>query len=209
MPRITHLQINRGMVAIDLDGVFWLRIAQKYFQRCPLSLNDALDPDEYLMRVAALQAPDCYEAALTLLDRADHASADLCARLMRKGFVRPVAEATVERLNASGLIDDERYALRLAQAQLNRNAGAFAVRRKLMAKRLSADAVESAMAGFDVQQQQAACLGMAQKLWKKYAALPPREGRTKLAQALARRGFSWDAVHSAMDTLCPDWEDPC
>lgn len=209
MSRVTNLQTNRGMVSIDLDGVFWLRIAQKYFQRCPLSLNDAPDPDEYLTRIAAQQASDCYEAALTLLDRADRAGADLCERLLRKGYVRPAAEATVERLKRSGLIDDQRYALRLAQAQLSHNAGAFAVRRKLMAKRLSPEAVESAMADFDAQQQQDACLCTAQKLWKKYAALPPREGRAKLAQALARRGFSWDAVRSAADAVCDDWEDPC
>ena len=41
----------------------------------------------------------------------------------------------------------------------------------------------------------------ARRLWRKYEDLPEREAKAKLSQALARRGFGWDAIESALDEL--------
>ena len=49
----------------------------------------------------------------------------------------------------------------------------------------------------------------ARGLLRRYAGLPAREGRAKLSQALARRGFSWDAVRAAVDAVweADDWDE--
>lgn len=208
MAIVSDLRENRGLVEISLDGVLWLKLRKKHFALNPLEAGEAVDPEVYLDRTAAIQAADCYEAALTMLDQAAQTSGDLRLKLMRKGYVEPAAQAVVERLIDNGLIDDARYAERVAQGQLNKAVGAYAVRRKLMAKRLPEEAIEAAMEGFDGEQQAQACREAAQKLWRKYAALPRREGRAKLSQALARRGFSWDAISSVVDELISEtWED--
>ena len=197
----------RGLMEISLDGVLWLRVRKKHFALRPLEQGQAVDTQAYLDAMAALQAADCYEAALTMLDQAAQTGGDLCAKLVRKGYVPPVAEATVERLRENRLIDDARYAQRMAQAQLGKAVGAYAVRRKLRAKRLSEEDIDAAMEDFDDAQQAAACREAAEKLWRTYDALPPREGRAKLSQALARRGFGWDAIRSAVETLSGDSDD--
>lgn len=208
MAIVSDLRENRGLVEISLDGVLWLKLRKKHFALNPLEAGEAVDPEQYLDRAAAIQAADCYEAALTMLDQAAQTSGDLRLKLMRKGYVEPAARAVVERLIDNGLIDDARYAERVAQGQLNKAVGAYAVRRKLMAKRLPEEAIEAAMEGFDGEQQAQACREAAQKLWRKYAVLPRREGRAKLSQALARRGFSWDAISSVVDELISEtWED--
>ena len=61
--------------------------------------------------------------------------------------------------------------------------------------------IEEALSAFDEEQQRAACLEVAQSLFRRYAELPRREGRAKLSQALARRGFGWDAIESTVDQL--------
>lgn len=209
MAIVTGMQEVKGIVSISLDGVFWLKLRRKHFARMPLKADEIVDPEAYIDRMAAIQAADCYEAALTMLDQAAQTSADLCTKLMRKGYVQPAAEATVARLVENRLVDDQRYAQRVAQAQLNRAVGAYAVRRKLMAKRLPEEAIEEAMADFDSEQQDAACRAAAEKLWRKYGALPAREGRAKLSQALARRGFPWDAIRSAVDEIISgcEWDE--
>ena len=207
MAIVSDLRENRGLMEISLDGTLWLRIRKKHFALLPLKNGEAVDPEEYENRIAALQASDCYEAALTMLDQAAQTSGNLRSKLVFKGFVSPAADAAVERLIGNGLVDDGRYAERVAQAQLSKPVGAYAVRRKLRAKRLPEDAIDAAMESFDDEQQQKACSEAAAKLWRKYAILPPREGRAKLSQALARRGFSWDAISSAMDTLSFDTDD--
>ena len=201
---VSDLRESRGLMEISLDGVLWLRLRKKHFALNPLEAGEAVDPEEYLNRTASIQASDCYEAALTALDQAAQTSGDLRRKLMRKGYVEPAAQAVVDRLVENGLIDDARYAERVAQGQLNKAVGAYAVRRKLMAKRLPEEAIEAAMEDFDSEQQAHACQEAARKLWRKYVALPRREGRAKLSQALARRGFSWDAISRAVDGLVSD-----
>jgi len=129
-------------------------------------------------------------------------------KLLRKGYVQPAADAVVERLTGNGLIDDNRYAQRIAQGQVSKPVGAYAVRRKLRAKRLPEEAIDAAMEEFDGEQQTQACRSAAEKLWRKYESLPAREGKAKLSQALARRGFSWDSIHSALVEICcvDDWD---
>lgn len=211
MAVVTEIRDFKTEIHISLDGVTWLKLRKKHYARLPLEVGESVDPDQYLDRMAALQAADCYEAALTLLDQAAQTRNDLCKKLVRRGYVLPAAEATVERLCENRLIDDRRYAERIVQNQLERGAGAYAVRRKLRARLLSEEDVEAAMEGFSDEQQLAACLESAAKLWHKYAALPPREGRAKLSQALARRGFGWEAVRGAVDALCDgsDFDGDC
>lgn len=206
MAIVSEIHENKAMVCIYLDGMRWLNIRAKHFSLLPLRCGDGIDPEQYMDRMAALQAADCYEAALSMLDQAAQTSGDLRLKLQRKGFVPPAAEASVERLLQNGLVDDARYAQRVAQGQLGKAVGAYAVRRKLMAKRLPEEAIEAAMADFSSEQQESACREAAEKLWRKYAALPPREGRAKLSQALARRGFSWDAIRAAVDALASESE---
>ena len=204
MAIVTEIREFKGVITLSLDGVAWLKLRKKHFGKLPLEVGQELDPEEYVDRMAAVQSADCYEAALTMLDQAAQTSGDLCRKLVRKGYVAPAAEATVARLTENRLIDDRRYAERIAQSQMGRGAGAYAVRRKLRAKLLSEEDVVAAMEGFDGEQQAAACHDAAIKLWRKYESLPPREGRAKLSQALARRGFGWDAIRSAVDSLADD-----
>ena len=206
MAIVSNIQENRGLVRISLDGMEWLKLCKKHFNLLPLHVGDAVDPEKYIDRMAALQAADCYEAALTMLDQAAQTSGNLRAKLMRRGFVSPAADASVDRLMENGLVDDTRYAQRVAQAQLGKAVGAYAVRRKLQSRRLPEDAIDAVMEDFDSEQQAQACRQAAEKLWRKYAGLPPREGRAKLSQALARRGFGWEAIHSAVEALSSENE---
>lgn len=207
MAMVSGLREFRGRVEISLDGVVWLKLPEAHFAKCPLTEGEAVDPEAYVDSLAAIQAADCYEAALTMLDRAACTGGDLRSKLVRAGYVAPVAEAIVERLRENGLIDDRRYAERVAQTQKNKPVGAYALRRKLRAKRLSEDDIDAALAPFDEDQQRNACRAAAEGLWHKYAGLPAREARGKLSQALARRGFGWDAIQSAVEAFISDLAD--
>ena len=207
MSIVTETREFRGQMILSLDGVTWLRVLKKHFAKLPLEIGQEVEPEQYIDQLAALQYKDCYEAALTMLDRSVRTRSEIAQALVRKGFVSPVAQAVVERLSEIGLLDDMRYAQRLAEIQSAKPVGAYAMRRKLQAKRFDAEAIDAAMEQFDEAQQAQACRLAAAKLWRKYAQLPSREGRAKLSQALARRGFGWDAIASAVDEIVSDAGD--
>ena len=201
MAIVTGIQERRGIVEIDLDGAPFVRVRRQHFEKFPLEAGQALDPEAYLGRVAAAQFPDAWEAALTSLDSAARTARDIGMSLRRRGYVPPVAEAVVAKLMESGLVDDARYAERLAETQSRKPVGVYAFKRKLRARGISDEDAEDALAAFDDAQQRAACLAAAEKLFRKYAELPPREGKAKLSQALGRRGFGWEVIEGVVDQL--------
>ena len=204
MAHVSNIREMRGLIEISLDGVTWLRVRKKHFAMRPLNIGEDIDPEAYLVSLAAVQAADCYEAALCILDRAAQTGGNLREKLVFKGYVRPAAEAAVERLTENHLIDDMRFAQRIAQSSALKPVGAYAVQRKLRAKRLPQEAIEEAMQCFDSAQQAEACRAAAESLCRKYAALPPREARAKLSQALARRGFGWESISGAVEAVLSD-----
>ena len=201
MAVITGIETLRGRVVVSIDGLEYARVAKAHYEKCPLHEGDDIDPEAWIDRIASAQFADAYEAALTSLDYAARSAKEIASTLRRKGFVEPAVEATVSRLRENGLINDAAFARRLAENQRQKPVGVYALKRKLRSKGISEDDAEAALDTFDDDQQREACLTAARGLWRKYADLPRREGRAKLSQALARRGFGWDAIESAVDAL--------
>ena len=201
MSTVTELKPVQGCMRVAFDDAPSLRIRKCHFAKLPLEEGDEIDPEEYVNRVASIQFADAYESALTSLDASARTASEIDRSLRMKGFVAPVAEAVVERLKENGLIDDQRLAARLAETQLTKPVGLYAMKRKLRAKGVSDEDAAEALESFDDDQQSAAAIQAARKLLRRYENLPARECRGKLSQALARRGFSWDAVSAAVDAV--------
>lgn len=201
MPVVSDVREYRGQVEIALDGVTAARVRRAHYDKCPVEIGSELDLDAYLDRIAAVQFADGYEAALTSLDFCARSAKEIANALRRKGYVEPCVNAVVERLRENGLIDDACYARRMAEVQSNKPVGLYAFKRRLRAKGISDEDAEEALTAFDDAQQQEAAKAAAERLYRKYQGLPEREARAKLSQALARRGFGWDAIESALDDL--------
>ena len=207
MATVTGIEVNRGRVEIALDGTVALRIPKAHFGACPLREGDEIDPEAYVEKLAPIQFADAYESALTSLDRSARTAKQIADGLRRKGYVQGAVDAVIQRLRENRLIDDALYAQRMAESQTRRSVGLYAFKRKLRAKGISDDDAEEALQAFNDEQQQTACLEAARTLHRKYAALPSREARGKLSQALARRGFGWDAIQSAVEQIIDEFED--
>ena len=199
MAYVTDIRLLRGVVGIYGDGSLLLRVAKKHFDKIKLSVGDDFDIEEYTDRIAALQSADAYEFALTCLDFSQRSTSELVKKLISRGYVRPAAEAAVQRLTEAGIVDDSRYAKRITETASRKNVGIYAMKRKLMAKGFSEEDTENALETLDDEQQRAAAMTTADKYRSKYSSLPPREARMKLSQALARRGFSWDVISHVLD----------
>lgn len=201
MATVTEVREFRGIVALSLDGACAVRIRKKHFDMRPLQVGDEVEMEAYLDSVAAVQMHDAYEAALCCLDRSARTEAEIVRALEQRGYVRPCVQAVAARLVENRLLDDKRYAQRMAERHASRPVGAYAIQRKLRAKGISEENAEAAMQIFDERQQREAAREAANGLIRKYRNLPKREARGKLSQALARRGFGWDAIQEVVDAL--------
>lgn len=208
MAIVTQVREFRGVAHVEFDDAPPVKVRARHFRAFALAEGDQVDPEEYLSRVAAAQASDAYEAALSSLDLCARTRRELERSLLARGYVPQAVQAVLDRLEQSALIDDRRYAQRAAEVGANRGVGVYALRRKLRARGVSDEDAEDAVRMLDDAQQAQAAKKAAEGLMRRYAALPAREGRAKLSQALARRGFSWDAVREAVDAAFEEdeWE---
>lgn len=198
---VSGIEENRGRVTIYVDGVAFLKLKKKEFDEQPVHPGDDLDEAEYTDRLCARQFKPGYEAALNLLTARDMTAHDLKAALRRRGFLEPVADSVCQRLIENRLISDERYARRYVELRQDSAVGRYALKRKLRAKGIEESVVENALEDVDDESQLAAARELAQKLARKYEGTEPYARKSKLSQALARRGFSWDIVREAVELL--------
>ena len=148
MAIVSDIRETRGIVEIVADGATVARVRRAHFSKCPVENGGEIDVEDYLGRVASVQFADAYEAALSSLDYCARSARELGNALRRKGYVQPAIEAVVARLTESGLIDDARYAQRMAETQVNKPVGLYALKRKLRAKGI-VDAVDGEWIYFD------------------------------------------------------------
>lgn len=201
MDCIDEIRVRGGLATICAGSSELITVRAKDLKAHPVREGDELDAEEYAARVAPGQLADAYEAALCMLDRSDKTAFQVDTALKKKGFVPVVRESVVERLRGNRLIDDARFARRMADAGRRAGTGIFALKQKMRAKGISEDVAEEALSAIGEEGQLASAAALIQKLAPRYAHQPQRQARAKLSQALARRGFSWDVISSALESL--------
>lgn len=207
MPLFLEKEEKRGVVTVMFDDRERLVIRKKDFEKYPLQKDEEVDVEEYMNAVAGFQAPEAYEAALSLLDYSARTENEMKKKLRMKGYIEMVIESVIERLKDARLIDDRQLAERIAENASERGIGAYALKRKLKTRGVSEDDVEYASSLMDEEKEKEGALRECQRLYKKYASLPVREAKAKLSAALSRRGYSWDAVSEAIESVMNDTDD--
>lgn len=207
MTQVTSIRKCFGRFSLEFDDGSTLFVRGRDIKKLNICLGMNSDADDLIKRLRPLQLDDAYEDALTILDYSMKTSRQMRDKLRLKGYIDDVIDAVVQRLEASGLLNDEDVARRLMESMAASGKGKLAIRQKLFQKGISEDLGREILEEVSGEDQDAACLNTARKLFRKYAALEPREQKQKLSRALASRGFGWDSVSYAIEKLIRESED--
>ena len=199
--RISFIEAQRFAIRVCFDDGSSLILRKKDVEKLKLSAGQEWDREVLVQKLSALQFTDAYEAALDILDRSARSREEIRKKLLFKGYMPQVADAVCERLTEARLLDDSYIARRVTAAMSASGKGKYAVLQKLKARGIAKEDSLEALGAITDEDQQASALQQAEKLLKKYAALPERERKSKMSQALARRGFSWDSIEYALERL--------
>ncbi len=140
--------------------------------------------------------------ALSLLERRDYGSEELCAKLVEKGAEPDEARAAVRYMVRVGFIDDERYAAMVVRHYAAKGYGVGRVREELRRRKLDRELWDAALAELPEPDETVDALLRA-KLRGKAA---DRDTIRKAGAALVRRGFTWEAVKAATDRYLAEME---
>ena len=187
---------RRSLYLLVLDGLEGPTVDVRTFDESPYGVDSVLTEEALEELLARSQYNRARDRALYLLGLRDYACRELEQKLAQEASPE-VAAAVVERLRDVGLLDDERYAARLADS-LSR-AKQYPRRRveqELRRRGVEAEVAREAANELDQEDFQQA-LALLQK--KYYNKMQDEESRRKTAAALMRRGFSYTAVRQAME----------
>ena len=149
-----------------------------------------------------MTAEETRKKALSLLERRDYGSEELCAKLVEKGAEPDEARAAVRYMVRVGFIDDERYAAIVVRHYAAKGYGVGRVREELRRRKLDRELWDAALAELPEPDETVDALLRA-KLRGKAA---DRDTIRKAGAALVRRGFTWDAVKAATDRYMAEME---
>lgn len=197
MKKITAIEAqkkNSNRVNVYLDGEFafgleritaaWLRVGQELDEK----------------KIERLQAEDARERALRqallFLGYRARSESEIRRNLRKHEFAEAVIEETLERLRRDGLANDEQFARAWVE-----NRSVFRPRsRRLMALELRRKGLDDAAAksALEAVDDEALACEAARKRAARLKGLEWSEFRIKLSGFLARRGFSYSVIASAV-----------
>ena len=149
-----------------------------------------------------MTAEETRKKALSLLERRDYGSEELCAKLVEKGAEPDEARAAVRYMVRVGFIDDERYAAMVVRHYAAKGYGVGRVREELRRRKLDRELWDAALAELPEPDETVDAL-LSAKLRGKAA---DRDTIRKAGAALVRRGFTWEAVKAATDRYLAEME---
>lgn len=132
-----------------------------------------------------------HAAALRLLAARERSAIELRRRLAAKGYDRETVIAALDRLQASGLQDDERFAASFADAAVARRMAPGLIQRKLRGRGVTAELAARASVA-DPAEEESRARAAAAKRAAALGSLPADKARRRLADFLVRRGYPAD-----------------
>jgi regulatory protein len=148
-----------------------------------------------------------YEYALKLLTARSYTARSLLRKLTQKGIALEEARAVLDRLEASGLVNDAKFAEQYARSKvLTSGASKRRVVQDLRRKGIAEPLANAAIAKvFEDEQIDATVLAekAARKKLAQMGDLEPLVLRRRLFGFLARRGYELDDIKRAVSKVLP------
>jgi regulatory protein len=186
-PRVTSLVAEaRGRVRVDLDGEPWRVLPAGAVMEARLAVGIELDRPRARILRRETKRLEALAVATRALSRREHSVLGLAARLEQRGVAPDERSRVLATLERAGYVDDARFAAARAGELAARGWGDEGIRHDLERHGLAGDEIASALDALEPESSRA-------------HAVAERLGSSpKTARRLAAKGFSPDAIESAI-----------
>lgn len=206
--KITEAAVRRRrLYLLRLEDGRELSVDRQTFDESPYRVGGDITEQQLDTLLESSQYNRARERALYLLGLRDYGCRELQQKLLTEATPE-IAAAVVERLRQVGLLDDSRFAARLA-----RHLGEYKqyprrrIRQELLRRGVDAATVDVALESLEGEDFQQA-LALIEK--KYYNKINNPEDRQRTIAALARRGFTYAAIRRALEEYgdgCEEMEE--
>lgn len=198
---------RRRLYLVRLEDGTEQTVDRQTFDDSPHRVGEEITEEEWGHLLEKSQYNRARERALYLLGLRDYGCRELEQKLLTEASPA-IAAAVVERLREVGLLDDSRFAARLARhlseyKQYPRRR----IRQELLHRGVDAATAEEALESLEGEDFEQA-LALIEK--KYYNKMNDPESRRRVVAALARRGFTYAAIRRAAEAFgdgCEEMEE--
>lgn len=190
-------------VNLYIDHTFALGVSLATVARERLYVGMHLDAATFARIEAAESVERAVQIAVRAIESRPRSTAEIRDRLQRKGVAPEIIDAAVERLHASGLLDDAAFArFWIENRQTCRPRGRHALADELRRKGVNAELVASTLDATLADDETARAETLARAAVRRYADVADyRTFLRRLGGYLQRRGFSAETILPIVERL--------
>ena len=194
--KITPSNHNKDRYYIDFeeDGSITATINQ--IADFSLFTGRELTDAEYKELIGAASLSEAKSRALRMLGTRPMSKKEIQDRLVQKGSATENAEKAIDWLEGIGAVNDEEYACQIVRHYAQKGYGLGKIREELYKRGIPRDMWENALACMPETDEI-----ILRLLRTKLRGSHEKDDISKAANALYRRGYSWDEIHSAIESL--------
>lgn len=141
-------------------------------------------------------------SAHRILALRDHGSGELKVKLLRRGFAQEAVEAALRSLLSKGFLDDQAFAKRYAESELQRGQGPVKIRAKLRARGVLEEPP------LDAEVEEASLRELLRRKGVASSTLTDPKARAKIQRFLRGRGYTTAAVMRVLGRAGGPTEEP-
>lgn len=161
-----------------------------------------LSDEDYARVIEGVKLGSAKARAMRILGNRSLSATEMERRLVGKGETQEIARATVEWLVGIGAINDDEYAAAIVRHYCSKGYGIARIRDELYRRGIPRDIWDDALSGVD---------GMADAadefLRKRLGGSRDKDDLRRAADALFRRGFSYDEARDAVNRFLESYEE--
>lgn len=195
-------QSSPGRFKITLEDGEEIRSTLSAITDCRLFVGKDLDDDALEeVRHCSMQALS-REQALQMVSRRQMSHKELRDKLMRKGADEETAEYCAQWLTERGFINDENYSKAVVRHYAAKGYGKSRIKGELIKRGIGRDLLESALEEMPRQDDK-----IIKYISSRLKNPDDRDEVKKLSAALYRRGYSFDEIRRAFESIDAEIEE--
>lgn len=197
--RITRLEPQKRRADrfnVYLDDAFAFGLDQEVAVRHALHEGDEISESMINEVLLAEELAKAKNKALALLSYRSRSVQEIKEKLKEKGIDERIIDQTVDDFLRVGLLNDQAFASAYAQTRMIQKP----MSKRLLLQELTKKGVAESAAlpaieeSYGNQTEESLASEIVSRRMGRYRKDPPQKARKKIADFLARRGFSWDVI---------------
>lgn len=194
--KITPSNHVKDRYYIDFDGEVTLTVTINQIADYSLFTGRELEEEEFKALLSDANLSSAKSKALKMLGTRPMSKKEIQDRLARKGTDENSAEKAIDWLENIGAVNDTEYASQIVRHYAQKGYGLGRIRDELYKRGIPRELWDDALSCMPETDEL-----IARQLNAKLRGSREKEDITKAANALYRRGYSWDEIRAAIESL--------